>query len=568
MTVVALLLLSCTPAVIEEEGTPPAQTAAQHNERGITLSEEGHYEQAISELNKAIELDPKLAIAYYNRGVAYYGKSELTKAASDLEKSIELSNVPQFVKKAQQILDELSEKETGEEEEAALPPIPVPVPSPGPTPEIKQDLKGATFVVAASDSIDKSKADYISDGINDAIEINQAFYALPEDGGQVVLLEGTYNIQAGVPIVIPSNTWLRGQGHGTRIVSKVDVSGSIITNSDHAGGNENIRISDLYVTSVSGVNFGIYFRNVKSSRVDHIWVDGPIYSAIQIGEGSEFVVVSENHIGTTNLRHIGLYGDHLTAIGNTITQSGGSSEGITSVGNYNVIKGNNFKGLGDSIVIGGKYNLVEGNVIEDSADIGSNGILVSSASYLTIQGNIIKGVGYVDGGMHGIYLYKDSKHILIQGNSIIQTPGYGGASSRGIELYLDAGKWPEDVTIVGNEIAGWKHNGIRALGDLSHPMKNIVITGNQIYNNGGGIQGSTLQNSIIQGNSIYSNGGVGVHLSNAYNTLVTGNHIFNNGTWGVEVIFYYTHPDWIPQVTDNIIEGNQSGSVITRPYGG
>jgi len=137
LIVVALLLVSCAPAVTEQEHT----AAVQHNERGIALALVGLYEQAVTEFNKAIELDLEYAEAYNNRGNAYwnkgnfdraiadydkaieldpeyaeaysnrgfvcYLKGELTKAISDLEKCLELSDDPRVIAKAQQLLDQL-----------------------------------------------------------------------------------------------------------------------------------------------------------------------------------------------------------------------------------------------------------------------------------------------------------------------------------------------------------------------------------------------------------------------------------------------------------------------------
>jgi len=51
--------------------TPPAETALEHCQRGIALTNEGYYEQAIAEFNKAIELDPNRFTPYYGRGLAY-----------------------------------------------------------------------------------------------------------------------------------------------------------------------------------------------------------------------------------------------------------------------------------------------------------------------------------------------------------------------------------------------------------------------------------------------------------------------------------------------------------------
>ena len=64
----------------------------------------------------------------------------------------------------------------------------------------------ATFVIAASDSGTKAKAaaDYVCDGTGDQTEINNAISALPENGGKLVLLEGTYNCSGSININKPS----------------------------------------------------------------------------------------------------------------------------------------------------------------------------------------------------------------------------------------------------------------------------------------------------------------------------------------------------------------------------
>jgi tetratricopeptide (TPR) repeat protein len=50
----------------------------------------GDYDRAIADFNKAIELDPKDAIAYGGRGFAYSSKADYDRAIADLTKAIEL----------------------------------------------------------------------------------------------------------------------------------------------------------------------------------------------------------------------------------------------------------------------------------------------------------------------------------------------------------------------------------------------------------------------------------------------------------------------------------------------
>jgi len=57
--------------------------------------------------------------------------------------------------------------------------------------------RSVTKVIAANDSIDKTKADYVCDGTNDEVQIQAAIDALTT-GGIILLMEGNYNIGAGI----------------------------------------------------------------------------------------------------------------------------------------------------------------------------------------------------------------------------------------------------------------------------------------------------------------------------------------------------------------------------------
>ena len=68
--------------------------------------------------------------------------------------------------------------------------------------------QAATFVVAASNSLHKARADYVCDGVDDQVEIQAAIDALPTAGGKVMLLEGSFFISSP----ISTNTQLTIEG--------------------------------------------------------------------------------------------------------------------------------------------------------------------------------------------------------------------------------------------------------------------------------------------------------------------------------------------------------------------
>src|ERR1700756_3215124 len=65
-------------------------TAGDYLNQGNTSYKKGLYNQAISDYNKAIEIDPKYAGAYNNRGYTYYSKDLYDQAISDYNKAIEI----------------------------------------------------------------------------------------------------------------------------------------------------------------------------------------------------------------------------------------------------------------------------------------------------------------------------------------------------------------------------------------------------------------------------------------------------------------------------------------------
>jgi|GEM_PF-2569409 len=62
-----------------------------HYNRAIIHEKLGHYHQAITNYNKAIELDPTFAVAYYNRGITHEHLGDFEWAIKDFEKYLELS---------------------------------------------------------------------------------------------------------------------------------------------------------------------------------------------------------------------------------------------------------------------------------------------------------------------------------------------------------------------------------------------------------------------------------------------------------------------------------------------
>lgn len=70
--------------------------ADSYNKRGLVYFNKNMYEQAIKDYTEAIQLNPKYTDAYNNRGIIYYNQEKYDLAIIDYSKSIELD--PKYAK--------------------------------------------------------------------------------------------------------------------------------------------------------------------------------------------------------------------------------------------------------------------------------------------------------------------------------------------------------------------------------------------------------------------------------------------------------------------------------------
>ena len=88
LPIVLFFLFSCaTPEQKQSESRDPKF----YNNRGIAYGEKGQCDQAISDFNKAIEINPRYDKAYSNRGIVYRLKGQYDQAISDFNKAIEIN---------------------------------------------------------------------------------------------------------------------------------------------------------------------------------------------------------------------------------------------------------------------------------------------------------------------------------------------------------------------------------------------------------------------------------------------------------------------------------------------
>jgi len=333
--------------------------------------------------------------------------------------------------------------------------------------------RGATYVVAASDSATTSKAqaDYVCDGTADDVEIQAAIDALPASGGEVRLLGGTYTFSAGV-VARMDNLVISGVGKSTIIVFSGDGAAFEIgkTGADAEGGAR------------------CYNNTLKDLRIE--------------GDGTS----DENHFlysfGMVNLR----------VLNNSFYQSGDEALDIRN---------------GEDVII-------EGNDFEDCsmADHAGAAMYISNAvKRVTISGNHLLGPASVS----NITLRQINSGILEQ-VSIVNNTIEGTRTGISIFATTNSGSIIREVTIIGNVLSSLTGRGIDLGADSPAEVRGVIIVGNTFSDIGTGVRNETVANDPIYDTIISNNYFRNVTtpvLDNGTDTLIRNNSGYvteNSGT--------------------------------------
>lgn len=221
--------------------------------------------------------------------------------------------------------------------------------------------------------------DYLCDGVDDQVEIQAAIDALPEGGGEVVLLDGTYNIFEPIKVT-KDNTVIFGNGNGTILV---------YTDSS----------SSLLVVSSNNVTIGMF---LAESTVQTSTNSTCIYST---GEGTKFLNITAknipcNCIGLANpgsrgtIQNCCIEGDaNLTGIG---VWARGSNHILSNNISYNCQTGLQILEPSSSCLIAGNICFRGTGEPSDYSSSQYN-IIIEGIGNLCV-GNLIPGKNYVDNG--------------------------------------------------------------------------------------------------------------------------------------------------------------------------
>ena len=266
--------------------------------------------------------------------------------------------------------------------------------------ESASHVKSARIVIGTSTSgWTKKDCDYLCDGEGDQVEIMQALGALPSTGGEVVILDGTYDIKESINIP-KNNVSIRGNGNATilkRMYNSTETgSGSTVRGLITLIGRSGCKIQDLQIdgdktTYDSIYNYGIFLYSSSNNTIT----------------GNTF---SNNSYG------VFLYSSSYNTItGNTCNNNADSGIYLDSSSNNNTVTGNACTNNSYGIYL---YSSSDNTVTGNACTNNSYGILLHSSS----NNNTITGNTCNNNNSDGIYLYSSSNN-TITGNTCIRGEG-------------------------------------------------------------------------------------------------------------------------------------------------
>ena len=279
-----------------------------------------------------------------------------------------------------------------------------------------QHKKTARFAIGTSAAGWTEKdVDYLCDGTADDVEINAAITALPATGGEIVILDGTYNITAKID-VNKNNVSIRGNGNATILKRMFDssVKEGVITLTGRSG----CKIANLQIEGNKGIytisrNYGIYLESSSNNNT----ITGNICNNNADGIRIEFS--NNNTITDNTCNNNSNYGIYLSDSSNNNTVTGNTcnnnSSGIHlfSSNISNTVTGNTCNNNNYGIDLSGSHNnAITGNTCNNN----NRGINLSSSNINTVTGNTCNNNNY------GIYL-SSSNINTVTGNNYIRGTG-------------------------------------------------------------------------------------------------------------------------------------------------
>jgi parallel beta-helix repeat protein len=289
---------------------------------------------------------------------------------------------------------------------------------------------------------------YLCDGIDDQAEINAAIQALPANGGEIVILDGTYNITAKID-VNKSNVSIKGNGNATilkRMWESSSKEGVITLTSVEGCRVQNLQIDGNKANYSSVPNYGIYLNSSSNNTITGIICNNNSYG-IYLNSSSNNTVTGNT---CNNNNYYGIYlnsSSNNTVTGNTCNNNN-SGIYLISYSSDNTVTGNtcnNNNSYGIRIELSSN-NTVTGNTCNNN---NYYGIYLGASSNNTVTGNTcIRGTGQTSD-------YTSSQYTILLANSFNDYNLISSNNCMGKAVVVEGG--------TGNSIWGNKYDATNDL---------------------------------------------------------------------------------------------------------
>ena len=232
----------------------------------------------------------------------------------------------------------------------------------------------------------ENDCDYLCDGTSDEVEIQAAINALPEDGGEIVLLDGDYNT-SGSNVTVQNNQIYNYAYAGIQINSETGTIDTIQIlhnriypdSGDIAGGfgisfNITAKHVDIIGNYISNSNVGINLNRTELSTISNNYFDDHFISGVRSDVNSKDVKIINNTFTTSSYDPgMQIAGNGFVISQNIVLAQNETATAIKMEPDcINVLVSNNYV-YGSPVTAAGKHSMVVDNIYWEPREASGGG---------------------------------------------------------------------------------------------------------------------------------------------------------------------------------------------------
>ena len=250
-------------------------------------------------------------------------------------------------------------------------------------PELRGTRMCRIVVGSAADGWTEKDCDYLCDGVDDQMEIQAAIDALPESGGEIHLLEGSYNLTGQFTLTKPDVT-IRGTAGATRLYAAYDITGMhffLQVNADRC------TLSGLWMSMGEGFYGGMACGvEVSANEVVLENLDIRNFMLTAVGVNNTAADCSIRFCRTSAQGGMAVSGPRCTIYGCFVGKGG-----LLNYGEESLMFCNRIQGMNSTV--SGAYSVATNNVFDASSFTRAYGVYVGNVNKygrVVFVGNLVK----------------------------------------------------------------------------------------------------------------------------------------------------------------------------------